>query len=72
MALSPAFGCAFGVLGRELLFGSWCSTVFLSLSFKFSVEHRLPSIYPVIIQHLVHGRYTNEMVRVPVFVVLMV
>ena len=45
--------------------------VFLSLSFKFALEHQLPSIYPVIIQHLVHGRYTNEMVRVLVFVALM-
>lgn len=72
MALSPATGCAVGVVGGELLFGSWCSTVFLSLSFKFSLELWLPSIYPVIIQHLIHGRYTDETVRVPVFMMLMV
>ena len=39
MALSPATECAVGMVGGELLFGGWCSTVFLDLSFKFSLVH---------------------------------
>lgn len=48
MALSPAIGCAFGVLGRELLFGSWCSSFSLfifQIRTGTSITQHLPSNY---------------------------